>query len=112
MELTVTERPSKLIVTDLARVNLATEETRHEILKRLVIRAMTSRELSAELTISQQLVYHHLQKLIKAGLVEVSQVDKRGNRDVFFYRAVAPEITFALPELRGPVALAAEPVHA
>lgn len=88
-----------MVVEELDRVSIATDRTRRSILERLVEREMTSRELSELLAISQQLAYHHLQKLIEAGMVEVCAVDRRGNRDVYFYRAVAEHIRFELPEI-------------
>lgn len=91
---------SKLVVEGLDKINLVTDKTRHAILEMLVDGPMTSRAISQRLAISQQLAYHHLQKLISAALVQVSGVDRRGNKEVYFYSAVAPEYEFRLPVIR------------
>jgi predicted transcriptional regulator len=102
-----------LIVDDLRKIHLVTDHTRRAILERLVNGPMTSRALAKELTISQQLAYHHLQKLIQAGLVEVKEIDRRGNKEVYFYQAVARAFRFEVPEIRaGMVLTPFEPRHA
>lgn len=90
----------KLVISDIEKINLVTDGTRRAILERLVGGQMTSRALSKELNISQQLAYHHLQKLITAGLVEVGGVDKRGSKEVYYYKAVAASFEFRVPEIR------------
>jgi DNA-binding transcriptional ArsR family regulator len=102
-----------LIVDDLRKIHLVTDHTRRAILERLVNGAMTSRALAKDLTISQQLAYHHLQKLIQAGLVEVKEIDRRGNKEVYFYQAVARAFRFEVPEIKAGMALTPfEPRHA
>lgn len=89
-----------LIVEDLRKIHLVTDATRRAILERLVNGAMTSRALAKELGISQQLAYHHLQKLIQAGLVEVKEIDRRGNKEVYFYQAVSKAFLFQVPAIK------------
>lgn len=102
-----------LIVDDLRKIHLVTDPTRRAILERVVNGAMTSRALAKELGISQQLAYHHLQKLIQAGLVEVKEIDRRGNKEVYFYQAVARAFRFEVPEIKAGMALTPfEPRHA
>jgi DNA-binding transcriptional ArsR family regulator len=102
-----------LIVDDLRKIHLVTDATRRAILERLVNGAMTSRALAKELGISQQLAYHHLQKLIHASLVEVKEIDRRGNKEVYFYQAVAKAFKFEVPEIRSGMPLTPfEPRHA
>lgn len=101
-----------LIVEDLRKIHLVTDATRRAILERLVNGAMTSRALAKDLGISQQLAYHHLQKLIQAGLVEVKEIDRRGNKEVYFYQAVARAFRFEVPEIKAGMALTPfEPRH-
>jgi len=102
-----------LIVEDLRKIHLVTDATRRAILERLVNGAMTSRALAKELGISQQLAYHHLQKLIQASLVEVKEIDRRGNKEVYFYQAVAKAFSFQVPAIKAGMALTPfEPRHA
>jgi len=89
-----------MVVEDLRKIHLVTDHTRRAILERLVNGPMTSRALAKELGISQQLAYHHLQKLIHASLVEVRSIERRGNKEVYFYHAVAPAFKFEVPEIR------------
>lgn len=101
-----------LIVDDMRKIHLVTDHTRRAILERLVNGAMTSRALAKELGISQQLAYHHLQKLIQAGMVEVKEIDRRGNKEVYFYQAVAKAFRFEVPEIRAGMPLTPfEPRH-
>lgn len=101
-----------LIVEDLRKIHLVTDATRRAILERLVNGAMTSRALAKELGISQQLAYHHLQKLIQAQLVEVKEIDRRGNKEVYFYQAVSRAFKFQVPEIKAGMALTPfEPRH-
>ncbi len=89
-----------LVISELKQVNLATDETRRAILERLVNGPMTSRAVAKELGISQQLAYHHLRKLIRAGFVEVRTKEKRGNKEIYFYHATAPGFTFHVPAIQ------------
>lgn len=89
-----------LVIDDLRKIHLVTDPTRRAILERLVNGPMPSRALAQELGISQQLAYHHLQKLIQASLVEVKEIDRRGNKEVYFYQAVAPAFRFEVPTIR------------
>ena len=101
-----------LVVEDLRKIHLVTDHTRRAILERLVNGAMTSRALAKDLGISQQLAYHHLQKLIHAGLVEVKEIDRRGNKEVYFYQAVARGFRFEVPEIKAGMAYTPfEPRH-
>ena len=106
------ESAEALVVDDMRKIHLVTDHTRRAILERLVNGAMTSRALAKELGISQQLAYHHLQKLIQAGLVEVKEIDRRGNKEVYFYQAVARAFKFEVPEIKAGMALTPfEPRH-
>ncbi len=87
------------IVTDMAQVKAIVDPVRLTVLELLAEQEMTSRELADELNISQQLTYHHLQKLIEAGLTTITRTGKRGNLEIYYYRAIASSFEFALPPI-------------
>lgn len=87
------------IVTDMAQVKAIVDPVRLTILELLAEEEMTSRMLSDELNISQQLTYHHLQKLIESGLVTITRTGKRGNLEIYYYRAIASSFEFSLPPI-------------
>jgi predicted transcriptional regulator len=87
------------VVTDMAQVKAIVDPVRLTILELLAEKEMTSRELADELNISQQLTYHHLQKLIEAGLAQITRTGKRGNLEIYYYRAIASTFEFALPPI-------------
>lgn len=87
------------IVTDMAQVKAIVDPVRLTVLELLAEKEMTSRELADELNISQQLTYHHLQKLIEAGLTTITRTGKRGNLEIYYYRAIASSFEFALPPI-------------
>lgn len=86
-------------VTDMAQVKAIVDPVRLTLLEMLANREMTSRELADELNISQQLTYHHLQKLIESGLCQITRTGRRGNLEVYYYRAIAKTFEFALPAI-------------
>lgn len=87
------------VVTDMAQVKAIVDPVRLTILELLAEEEMTSRQLAEELNISQQLTYHHLQKLIEAGLCTITRTGKRGNLEIYYYRAIASTFEFALPPI-------------
>ena len=87
------------LVTDMAQVKAIVDPVRLTILELLAEKEMTSRQLADELNISQQLTYHHLQKLIEAGLCTITKTGKRGNLEIYYYRAIASTFEFALPPI-------------
>ncbi|MBW3583733.1 MAG: ArsR family transcriptional regulator [Euryarchaeota archaeon] len=98
-QLTEAEIQPQHIVTDMAQVKAIVDPVRLTILELLAEEEMTSRQLSDELNISQQLTYHHLQKLIESGLVTITRTGKRGNLEIYYYRAIANSFEFSLPPI-------------
>lgn len=96
---TQVEIQTQHVVTDMAQVKAIVDPVRLTILELLAEEEMTSRQLADELNISQQLTYHHLQKLIESGLCTITRTGKRGNLEIYYYRAIAATFEFALPPI-------------
>ena len=68
---------------------LVSEVKNQLILKELVFSQYSVRELAGRVRMPEVTLWKHLQKLLAAGLVEVSEVKKVGNLEKKLYRAAA-----------------------
>ena len=69
--------------------HLLADETRRKIVYLLRVKEMTASQLAAELKLTPQAVYHHVKKLLKGGLVEVTREERCGHLIESHYRATA-----------------------
>ena len=65
------------------------DETRRNIIFLLRVKELTVSQISAELDMTPQAIYHHIKKLEKAGLVEVTHEERCGHLIESYYRATA-----------------------
>jgi predicted transcriptional regulator len=65
------------------------DETRRNIIFLLRVNELTVGQISAELDMTPQAIYHHIKKLEKAGLVEVTREERCGHLIESYYRATA-----------------------
>ena len=65
------------------------DETRRNIIFLLRVKELTVGQISAELDMTPQAIYHHIKKLEKAGLVEVTREERCGHLIESYYRATA-----------------------
>lgn len=65
-------KPFKTI-TDPEAFQLLADETRRKIVFLLRVKEMTVSQIAADLNVTPQAVYHHIKKLLKADLVEVTR---------------------------------------
>jgi DNA-binding transcriptional ArsR family regulator len=77
------------VVSDPESFQLLADETRRKIIFLLRAAEMTVTQIAANLDISRQTVYHHIQKLEDAGLVQVSRTEQVGHLTASHYRATA-----------------------
>jgi DNA-binding transcriptional ArsR family regulator len=77
------------VVSDPESFQLLADETRRKIIFLLRAAEMTVTQIAANLDISRQTVYHHIQKLEDAGLVQVSRTEQVGHLTESHYRATA-----------------------
>jgi len=90
-----------MLVTDPKQVAVLTHPARRAVMERLVNGMSGSREIAESMKISQQLVYHHLRTLQKAGLVQVVERINRANGvERFRWGAVDTVFQFQVPEIR------------
>ncbi|ASJ01493.1 winged helix-turn-helix domain-containing protein [Thermococcus gorgonarius] len=77
------------VVTDPDIIKLMLEDTRRKILQLLRNREMTISQLSEILGKTPQTIYHHIEKLKEAGLVEVKRTEMKGNLVEKYYGRTA-----------------------
>lgn len=84
------------VVTDPKAFQLLADETRRRIVYLLRVKEMSATQLAAELNLTPQAVYHHVKKLLKGGLVEVSREERCGHLIESYYKATAEMFSFSL----------------
>ena len=77
------------LITDPEVIKLMLEDTRRQILKLLRNREMKVSQLSEILGKTPQTIYHHIEKLKEAGLVEVKRTEMKGNLIEKYYGRTA-----------------------
>ncbi|WP_010479640.1 winged helix-turn-helix domain-containing protein [Thermococcus zilligii] len=77
------------VITDPEVIKLMLEDTRRKILQLLRNREMTISQLSEILGKTPQTVYHHIEKLKEAGLIEVKRTEMKGNLVEKYYGRTA-----------------------
>jgi DNA-binding transcriptional ArsR family regulator len=96
------ESPLKAIqvLRDPKVFQLLADETRRKILYLLRVREMSVCELSEELKLTPQALYHHIKKLHEGGMVEVTREERRGHLIESFYRATAEDFLISTGKLQ------------
>ncbi|NJE43070.1 winged helix-turn-helix domain-containing protein [Thermococcus sp. GR6] len=77
------------VITDPEIIKLMLEDTRRKILQLLRNKEMTISQLSEILGKTPQTIYHHIEKLKEAGLVEVKRTEMKGNLVEKYYGRTA-----------------------
>ena len=77
------------VIKDPGAFRLLADETRRKILYLLRVKEMNVSQLASELNLTPQAVYHHVKKLVKGGLVEVTREERCGHLIESYYRATA-----------------------
>lgn len=77
------------VVTDPKVIKLMLEDTRRRILQLLRNKEMTISQLSEILGKTPQTIYHHIERLKEAGLVEVKRTEMKGNLVEKYYGRTA-----------------------
>jgi DNA-binding transcriptional ArsR family regulator len=73
---------------------LMADETRRRVIYLLRAKEMTVSQLAAELQLTPQAIYHHIRKLLDAGLVEVAKEERVDHFIETYYRASAEVFEF------------------
>ena len=77
------------VIKDPMAFQLLADETRRKIVYLLRASEMNVSQISAQLNLTPQAVYHHVKKLLKGGLVEVTREERCGHLIESYYRATA-----------------------
>jgi DNA-binding transcriptional ArsR family regulator len=76
-------------IKDPEAFKLLGDETRRKIVFLLRVKEMTVSQIAAELNITPQAVYHHIKKLRKANMVEVTREERIDHLIESYYRTTA-----------------------
>lgn len=77
------------VIKDPKAFRLLADETRRKILYLLRVKEMNVSQLASQLNLTPQAIYHHVKKLQKGGLVEVTREERCGHLIESYYRATA-----------------------
>jgi DNA-binding transcriptional ArsR family regulator len=80
-----------MVVKEPEAFQLLADETRRKILYLLRVKEMTVSQLSSELGLTSQAVYHHVRKLLKGKMIEVTKEERMGHLIESYYRATAED---------------------
>jgi DNA-binding transcriptional ArsR family regulator len=83
------------MITDPAAVELLGDETRRRIIYLLRAKELTNSQIAEELRMTPQAIYHHIKKLLAAGMVEVTREERVENFIETYYRATAEVFEFS-----------------
>ena len=77
------------IIKDACAFQLLADDTRMKTIYLLRAKEMTVSQIAGELGLTPQTIYHHIKKLCKAGMVEVSREERIEHVVESYYRATA-----------------------
>ncbi len=77
------------VISDPEAFQLLGDETRRKIVFLLRVKEMTVSQISAELNVTPQAVYHHIKKLQTAEMIEVTREERVGHLIESYYRTTA-----------------------
>jgi DNA-binding transcriptional ArsR family regulator len=85
-----------MTITDPEAFKLMADETRRKIVFLLRAKEMTVSQIAHELNITPQTVYHHIRKLVKGNLVEVTREVRVDHLIESYYQATAEVFYFTV----------------
>jgi len=85
------------VIRDPEAFQLLADETRRKIIYLLRVKEMNVGQLAAELNLTPQAVYHHVKKLVKGEMVEVTREERccSGHMIESYYRATADSFSLS-----------------
>jgi DNA-binding transcriptional ArsR family regulator len=94
------------IITDPEAFQLLADDTRRKIIFLLRTRPLSASQIAQELSLSPQTVYHHIQKLKGAGMVEVVKEERVGHLIESYYQSTAEVFNCYIGESPGGIEVA------
>jgi DNA-binding transcriptional ArsR family regulator len=89
-----------MVIREPEAFQLLADETRRKILYLLRVKEMTVSQIAEELGITSQAVYHHIKKLLKGEMVEVTREERVGHLIESYYRATAEDFLLSHEKIR------------
>lgn len=83
------------VIKDPDAIELLGDETRRRVIYLLRAREHTISQMAEELGLTPPAIYHHIKKLLAAGMVEVSKEERIENFIEIYYRATAEVFEFS-----------------
>ncbi len=83
------------VIKDPEGIELLGDETRRRVIYLLRARERTISQIAEELELTPPAIYHHIKKLLAAGMVEVSREERVENFIEIYYRATAEVFEFS-----------------
>ncbi len=89
-----------IVIREPEAFQLLADETRRKILYLLRVKDMNVNQLAAELGLTSQAVYHHIRKLLKGKMVEVTKEERVGHLIESYYRATAEDFLLSTGKIK------------
>ena len=83
------------VIKDPDAIDLLGDETRRRVIYLLRAREWTISQMAEELDLTPPAIYHHIKKLLAAGMVEVAKEERVENFIEIYYRATAEIFEFS-----------------
>src|SRR5881296_271944 len=83
------------VIKDPEAIELLGDETRRRVIYLLRAREWTISQMAEELGMTPPAIYHHIKKLLTAGMVEVAKEERVENFIEIYYRATAEVFEFS-----------------
>ncbi len=83
------------VIKDPDAIELLGDETRRRVIYLLRAREWTISQMAEELGLTPPAIFHHIKKLLSAGMVEVSREERIENFIEIYYRATAEVFEFS-----------------
>ncbi len=83
------------VIKDPEAIELLGDETRRRVIYLLRARELTISQMAEELGLTPPAIYHHIKKLLAAGMVEVSKEERIENFIEIYYKATAEVFEFS-----------------
>ena len=89
------------VFSDPKAFELAADRTRRRIIHLLRARELSVSQIADELEMTPQAIYHHVRKLLDAGLIEVAREERIDHFIETYYRAAAEVFEFTYGDASG-----------
>jgi DNA-binding transcriptional ArsR family regulator len=89
-----------IVVREPEAFQLLADETRRKILYLLRVKEMNVNQIAEELGVTSQAIYHHVKKLLKGKMIEVTKEERVGHLIESYYRATAEDFLLSTGKVK------------